>query len=391
MYNGKEYTVYILEKSALFPTQTGELTIDPVEAKGVAILEKHSVVRRNLPYGNYEDRIIKQPYEEPVERKSKPISITVKNFPVEEKPAEFRGAVGSFDIESSISAAEITTDDVATLTVYIRGSGNIKLMDSPKLLLPDSILEIFDPIEFDTITSRAKNRITGYRKIQYRFSPKGTGLLKVPSITLAYYNADAERYELKKTSEYSIRVKPGKVQRKGDYILPMYIHDIASENMKLEKEQSTVLPEQMWYWGAYLLPTLGFIFLLGFSRKEEHERKDHVRFKNKRANKVALSRLNAAEKHRKSNEHIKFYEETSKAVWLYLSDKLNIPLATLSKEMAGTLLRNKEISQDLIDEVFLITDECELALYAPEAGDFKLNQIYSDSLRLISTLEDKLG
>ncbi len=392
MYKGKEYSVITIKKSALFPTQLGELTIDPLEVEGVVTLQNPVPVRRTNPYGNvFQEEIIYEPYQKPIKDSSEPITITVVEFPEEEKPADFNGAVGSFEIESKISAAEVSTDDVATLTVIIRGSGNLKLMEAPKLLLPDSIVEVFDPIVFDTITSKAKNRITGYKKIQYRFMPKGTGELKIPSVRLAYYNANAERYETKETTEYSIRVKPGKVERKGEHILPMYIHDIASENMKLQKDKSIILPEQMWYWGAYLLPALGFIFLLGFSRKEEHERKDKVRFKNKRANKVALKRLDKAEQHRKANEQTKFYEETSKAVWLYLSDKLNIPLATLSKEMAGTLLRRKEISQNLIDEVFLITDECELALYAPEAGDFKMNQIYSDSLRLIGTLEDKLG
>ena len=205
---------------------------------------------------------------------------------------------------------------------------------------------------------------------------------------MAYYNADAERYEIKHTPEYTLTVKPGN-SKKGGKILPMDIHDIAAENSKLRKTTSTTLPEQVWYWGAYLLPTLAFIGLLGYRRKEINEQKNVVRFKNKRANKVALKRLEQAEHHRKANEPTKFYEETSKAIWLYLSDKLNIPLATLSKEMAGTLLRKREVSQDIIDEVFLTTDECELALYAPDAGDFKMNQVYSDSLKIIGTLKRK--
>ncbi len=393
--NGKEYNVLLLKKTALFPLKTGELTIDPVVMEGRATLRKAVPVKRRNPFGRSIDEgyhMVNELQEINLDdKKSNTVTVNVKDFPVEDRPEHFTDAVGSFDIESKISATELTTDDVATLTVTIRGNGNIKLLEAPKLLLPDSIVELFEPIEFDTITSKAKDRVTGYKKITYRFSPKGTGELKVPPISLAYYNADAERYEVKSTSEYTVRVRPGKVRKKGGFILPMYIHDITSENMKLQKDTSTILPEQMWYWGAYLLPTFGFLFLLGFRRREEHEQKDKVRFKNKRANKVALNRLNKAENHRKANEHIKFYEETSKAVWLYLSDKLNIPLSTLSKEMAGTLLRKKEISQELVDELFLITDECELALYAPEAGDFKMNQVYSDSLRLIGTLEDKLG
>lgn len=389
--NGKMFNVFLIKKTALFPTKTGALTIKSIKGEGEAIINTPIPVKRRSPFSGIVENFITYRQEKiSIKPPSNEIRVAVTEFPKEEKPENFSGAVGSFTLESKINAAEITTDDVAELTLTIRGNGNIKLIDKPKLLLPDSIIEMFDPVEFDTITSTAKDRITGFKQVKYRFSPKGTGVLKVPSISLAYYNAEAERYEIKQTPEYTIQVRPGKV-KPGDQILPMYIHDIASENTKLTKEKSSVLPEQMWYWGAYLLPTLGFLFFLGLRRKEEHDQKDTVRFKNKRANKIALSRLNQAEQHRKANETVKFYEETSKAVWLYLSDKLNIPLSTLSKEMAGTLLRKKEVSQDVIDEVFLITEECELALYTPDGGDFKMNQIYSDSLRIIGTLEDQLG
>ena len=407
-----EYQVFTIKKSALFPTTTGKLVLDAAECKGVAKIRKISKVKRKHPFAELfeddpffnkafgsllmDDPMFDDSYfnnieiqEVPVQRKSEPVFITVTETPEEDKPEEFRGAVGNFNLESKISAAEITTDDIATLTLTVRGNGNIKLIDPPKLSLPSSV-EIFDPIESDTITSRRNNKITGYKTIKYRFNPRSTGVLKIPSLSLAYYNADAERYEIKKTPEYTMRVKPGKA-KKGEHILPMDIHDISAENTELTKERVNTLPEQAWYWGAYILPTLAFIGLLAYRRKEEHERKDVVRFKNKRANKVALSRLAQAEKYRQANEQTKFYEETSKAVWLYLSDKLNIPLSTLSKEMAGTLLRKREVSQELIDEVFLITDECELALYTPESGGFKMNQIYSDSLKIIGTLEDKLS
>ncbi len=408
--NGVEYQVFTIKKLALFPTQAGQLVLDAAEAEGEAYIVKSTRVKMKNPLaelleddplfgGNslfmddprFNDRYFNTyEYEkQPVTLKSIPVYITVKDAPEEEKPVAFNGAVGNFTMESKISAAEITTDDVGTLTLTIRGSGNIKLIDPPKLRLPNTV-EVFDPIESDTITSKSNNKITGYKTIKYRFNPQATGVLKIPSMTLAYYNADAERYEIKKTPEYTITVKPGKA-RMGKHILPMDIHDIAAENTELSKETTVCLPEQMWYWSTYMLPTIGLLVLLGYRRKEENEQKDSVRFKNKRANKIALNRLRKAEEHRKANAQTKFYEETAKAVWLYLSDKLNIPLSTLSKEMAGTLLRRRDVPQAVIDEIFLITDECEIALYSPDAGDFKMNQIYSDSLKVIGTLEDKLA
>ena len=53
--DGKRYQVFLLKKSALFPTQTGTLELDPAEAKGVARIVQQ--VRRRMsdlfdPFGN---------------------------------------------------------------------------------------------------------------------------------------------------------------------------------------------------------------------------------------------------------------------------------------------------------------------------------------------------
>lgn len=85
-----------------------------------------------------------------------------------------------------------------------------------------------------------------------------------------------------------------------------------------------------------------------------------------------------------------FYEEASKAVWLYLSDKLNIPLALLSKELAEQKLSDKKIDMALQQELFRITNECEMALYSPESGVLKMQQTYGDAVQLIGKLEDGL-
>ena len=106
---------------------------------------------------------------------------------------------------------------------------------------------------------------------------------------------------------------------------------------------------------------------------------------------MALRRLSLAEKFLQQQAQNSFYEETSKAVWLYLSDKLAIPLSALSKEMAADKLRMKQIPEHTLSEVFRITDECELALYSPESGSLKMKQTYGDTLRLIGKLEEHLS
>ena len=136
---------------------------------------------------------------------------------------------------------------------------------------------------------------------------------------------------------------------------------------------------------------LAYISLLAFRRKEDKLQENVVLFKNKKANKIALKRLETAERYLKMSAQNSFYEETSKAVWLYLSDKLGIPLSTLSKEVAIQKLSDKKVSAIIQEELFRVTDECEMALYAPETGSMRMHQTYSDAYKLIGKLEDELS
>ncbi len=118
----------------------------------------------------------------------------------------------------------------------------------------------------------------------------------------------------------------------------LHIHDIDGANHKIEKSKPIELVKSPLYWGGFAVPMLAYLGLLAFKRKEEKLQENVVLFKNKRANKIALKRLEIAEKYLKLSAQNSFYEETSKAVWLYLSDKLAIPLSTLSKEIAAQKL-----------------------------------------------------
>jgi hypothetical protein len=125
--------------------------------------------------------------------------------------------------------------------------------------------------------------------------------------------------------------------------LPKDIHDINTSSKNIVKKSSWNFISNPIYWGGFGVPLLAYFGLVFFKRKEDELQSNTILFKNKRANKIALKRLATAELFLKQTTQSAFYEETSKAVWLYLSDKLNIPLSNLSKEIASQKLQEKKI------------------------------------------------
>jgi hypothetical protein len=222
-------------------------------------------------------------------------------------------------------------------------------------------------------------------------SPRVAGTFTIPSTEFSFFEPGSNTYKTLTTPSYTLHVKPGKnsgsLSRSS---LPRDIHDIQSGISPKKEVINGLLHRNPLYWGGFALPLLAYIGLLAFKRREDKLQSNAVLFRNKRANKVALKRLVSAEKYLKQHAQRPFYEETSKAVWLYLSDKLNIPLSNLSKEIADEKLSLKNVPVSTKDEIFRITNECEMALYSPDSGTLKMHQIYSDALRLIGRLEEIL-
>lgn len=406
--NGKEYQVFEIKRTALFPTQTGTLELDPAEASGIARILKPKRVRQENPFGDddlfnqfFGSMMMNDPnfsnqymttydYEDvKVNIKSSPVKISVKEVPLANRPASYAGAIGAYTIESNIDKTELTTNDVANITLKIAGTGNLKLINAPKINFPTDI-DAFDVQQKDTITN-TNNVIAGFKNFTYSIAPNVAGVFTIPASEFSYFDPELQTFKTLTTPEYTLHVKPGKEDKNMANVLPRDIHDIHCVKTKVHKIKSIQLIKSPLYWGGFALPMLAYIGLIAFKRKEDKLQQNVVLFKNKKANKIALKRLEKAEKYLNLSAQNAFYEETAKAVWLYISDKLNIPLSTLSKELAEIKLSEKKVSSSLKSELFRVTDQCEMALYAPDSGSMKMHQTYSDAYKLIGKLEDELS
>ena len=106
------------------------------------------------------------------------------------------------------------------------------------------------------------------------------------------------------------------------------------------------------------------------------------------ANKVARKRLKAAEKFMHSHKSEQFYEEMLKAMWGYLSDKLNMPASQLTRQNIVDTLSRRGVSSDVSDKVINILDDCEMARYTPDSSlDSSVEALYNEATDVINAME----
>jgi hypothetical protein len=127
-----------------------------------------------------------------------------------------------------------------------------------------------------------------------------------------------------------------------------------------------------------------------YRRKLQYQQVNAAMLKHRYANKAALKRLELAARYLKEGKDRAFYEETSRAVWGYLSHKLQIPFADLNKQLVQDKLASRHINGQNTNQLFELLDNCEMALYAPMHSNDKMQGTYQHAVKVISQLEEEL-
>jgi len=386
--NGEIYSVGVLRKLVLFPQHSGKINIDPFELD-IYVRQKSASSGSVFDdfFANYED--VK------VSRSSKPISVLVKPLPAKGQPFDFSGSVGDFKLKSLISRDTVYANDAVTLKINISGNGNLKLIEPLDVNFPADF-EIYEPKTSKKIKSSVRGT-SGSVTFEYVFIPRSEGKYIIPSVDFSFFNSKLKRYKTLKTKEFVVQVKKNKVSNNsGDIIESFSKEDVKliGKDIRFIKTRSTKLYEKgififgsVSYYISFVLLLLIFMLIVFLNKRRIRNNADIVRVKNKRASKLAKKRLKTAELKMKSGEKEVFYDEILKALWGFTSDKLNMPISSLSKENIAEVLIDRKIDESLISEYLEIIDTCEFARYAPSQGEKELGKVYDK----VSELLTKLG
>ena len=100
--------------------------------------------------------------------------------------------------------------------------------------------------------------------------------------------------------------------------------------------------------------------------------------------------MKQADRFRKADDPDRFYEEIGKAIWGYLSHKLNIETSGLSREVILEHLELRKVPEEQQSELLRILEESEFSRFAPTSERSDMNKLYSDAAQLIRNLENTL-
>ena len=388
--NGKVYNVYNVAEYLLYPQQGGELTIDPAELTVVVqvVLQTNRGFDPFFGGGNEVHHVRRV-------LKTEPIVVDIKEFPAG-APSSFAGAVGEYAISQKLSSAEVAANSAITLQLTISGTGNINFVQAPKLALPTSF-ELYDVKREEKITSSASGSV-GYRQFDYPFIVRAEGEYDIQPIEFTYFDLNKQQYVTLSSAPLHIVVTPDKstpqqqvvnggVKREDVRLLGSDIRFIKTEAPRLRSHIAPLVLSPI-YFGVLAAILFVAVVLYFIIRKYMRDSQNVVLVKGKRANKVAIKRLRIAERYMREQDRRAFYEEMLRALWGYLSDKLNIPVADLTKENIREELARRGVEMEA-DSIITIIQRCEEAQYSPSAS-VDMSEVYGEGIDIVSKIESAI-
>lgn len=389
VYDGQIYNAALLRKFVLVPQQQGKVTINPAEMTCLVNVRVSSG-GTSIFDGFFDDyRTVRKKVA------TQPMTVTVNPLPAG-APASFAGGVGHFTISAKVSKDTLKTHEAASLILTVSGRGNVSLLETPKVNFPPD-MEVYDTKISDKID---KSGLSGSRIYEYPFIPRSYGDFEIEPVKYSYYDVNQRKYVTLETQPIVLNVLRGNEAEASGVVvsgvLPKDVKNLASDIRFINVKDSELVSRGHFFVGSVLFWILVValfvvaVVLWAALRHIAARRADVVGSKNRKATKMALKRLQLANTFLKQNLYTAFYEELHKALLGFISDKLNIPSAELSRERITEALAEGGVAPSLTETFIGILDACEYARYAPTAGNEAMAAHYTSALDVISSIDSDM-
>ena len=407
--NGKPFYSTIIRKVQLFPLQTGEITLDPVEISSqVKFLKAGEKPRTNNAFDDLfndffdEDMLNGETEEHNLTQQTKPVTITVKALPEKNKPADFNGAVGKFTVQAAFNNQNIAANETGTFKLVVEGRGNLSMINAPVINWPQGI-EAFEPSARENIDN-ASLPLSGSKTFEYPFTVNEKGNYTLPTVNFSYFNPETEAYETATTN--IVRFAVTKVADKEKIIVK---DPVVKKESLLDKATDFFnnLLEGNWWWPALvLLLVIWGAYQWQQNRKVTHAKNELKKIieKEKQAAQAAeiipitdgvISTFNndpleKARQELKKENAPAFYNELHTALWNFMQQKYQLSPTDMSKKVVADKLRSDLFDDSLVNSFQQILDTCELALYTPVHSQAEMYQLMHQAETFIKTVEYKI-
>ncbi|MFH1847067.1 MAG: BatD family protein [Candidatus Omnitrophota bacterium] len=383
-------------KQDLFGVKEGDYVLGPAKLRCSLVVKKKSS-RRSSFFGRniFDDDFFDNAFGHetyPVEIESEAMPITILPFPEDEKPLNFKGAVGNFDLTVYTEPPKVKVGDPVVLKMAIQGKGNLDTVTAPLFDAGDKF-KAYEP----QATKETDKKV--YEQI---IIPKTDEIEAVPEISFSFFNPKTKKYETITRGPFPLQVmKQPDSERSVKMVSMPGVEEIFYPKEELGKDlvhikdrmghlrnKGSFVYKNPFFW---IINTVLMILLSAYyfvRRKKQRILKDEKYARFLRAPKKARRNLDRAKGYLSKGEILPFYDVIFKTLQEYLGGRFNIPIGNVTVQVIEDRLRPAGCDEDMLKKVRDVFTRCEMARYAsslPESNEAE--EIFDKVKRIIDYME----
>ena len=208
---GRDYTV-LTWHSAVTAVKAGDFPLSMEMPATVVVREAPQ--RRQRDSDDPFDQLFNNPFfagqfsalgkQKEVTLASEPEVLAVLPLPTANRPADFTGAVGRFEIKASATPVSVAAGDPITLRVAVSGAGAFDRASTDglansaagwKTYPPKSTFEAADSVGYQ-----------GTKTFEQVVIPKDDGVKEIPALRFSFFDPETQRYEIRATTPIPVQV-----------------------------------------------------------------------------------------------------------------------------------------------------------------------------------------
>jgi len=203
--DGTSYFVVTIPRT-MIPSRAGRFELLPVSF----VVDEATRWQRDFFGGRRVTHVRKLGAVDPARR------IEVAAVPSQNRPESYAGAVGrGYSLEVSVDRSVVQMGDPITLTLTLRGEGNLQSAGLPPLAA-DGLL---DPAQFRVPVGELAGRVEGDTK---RFTAvvrvESPDVREIPSLDYTWFDADTRTFQTTRSRPIALSVRPARLVRAADVV-----------------------------------------------------------------------------------------------------------------------------------------------------------------------------
>lgn len=335
---GVRFRAHLIRRFAAFPQRAGALTIGPA----ALTIQGHASM-----FGRSPD----------IERVGVPLTVHARALPA---GGQGTPIVGRFTAEATLEPATVRTGEATTVTLVVRGTGNLR---DARVSFPSIPGLRADPPDVTDVDQTARDLVAGERRFKWLVVAEQGGRHTIPDFAIAAFDPTSGEHTVLHTTPLTLEaIGAAAPQAPDEPEVPAEAEETETEARPLTVRGSSELlravprlSDSPFYPYAVAFPPLALlVYLVGAAlRRGVARRQTAIRGDRRRE---ARKLLTSARAHAKSGDATAFYAAVARALSESIEARVGSPIGSMTHGELRAFLTGRGMDEDLARRV---VDELE--------------------------------